>query len=47
MTTYILVKAHCCREWEVVLGEKVGRCGLCGERPTIELEGVYERLEVP
>lgn len=29
--TYI---GRCCREWILALGYPVGRCGLCGERPT-------------
>jgi hypothetical protein len=24
----------CCREWPLAVGIPVGRCGLCGERPT-------------
>lgn len=31
--TYYLYVVKCCREWEVALGFKVGRCGYCGERP--------------
>ena len=26
--------AECCRVWPIVYGYRVGRCGLCGERPT-------------
>lgn len=29
--TYI---GYCCREWVLALGFQVGRCGLCGEKPT-------------
>lgn len=29
--TYI---GECCREWVLASGVPVGRCGLCGERPT-------------
>lgn len=31
--TYI---GRCCREWILATGFHVGRCGLCGERPTYE-----------
>jgi hypothetical protein len=29
--TYI---GYCCREWPLAIGMPVGRCGICGERPT-------------
>lgn len=29
--TYI---GMCCREWDLAVGYPVGRCGLCGEKPT-------------
>ena len=32
---YYLAKAYCCREWSVILGVRIGRCGYCGERPVI------------
>lgn len=32
---YLLVRAECCRVWEVALGFKIGRCGYCGQHPRI------------
>lgn len=29
-----LITVRCCREWEVTPLAKIGRCGLCGKRPT-------------
>jgi hypothetical protein len=36
MTDFPLVIAVCCREWPVALGQRIGRCGFCGERPVID-----------
>lgn len=33
---YHLTEATCCRTWEVAFGFKIGRCGYCGERPTVK-----------
>lgn len=30
--------ARCCRWWPVIALAKIGRCGLCGEIPTINLD---------
>ena len=30
------VTATCCRDWPVVIGVQIGRCGYCGERPEIK-----------
>lgn len=30
LLTYI---GYCCREWVLAAAFRVGRCGLCGERP--------------
>jgi hypothetical protein len=29
----LIVNAYCCRAWPVITVFKVGRCGICGERP--------------
>jgi len=26
--------SYCCREWELIYGARVGKCGLCGQTPT-------------
>ena len=36
MTDFPLAIAVCCREWPVALGQRIGRCGFCGERPVID-----------
>lgn len=36
MTDTIIVIARCCRDWPVLLGNPIGRCGYCGERPVVE-----------
>lgn len=30
---YRIVYWRCCRTWPIALGEPVGRCGLCHQRP--------------
>lgn len=32
---HIVVNARCCRDWPVVPYMRIGRCGLCGERPVV------------
>lgn len=27
--------AVCCRVWQVVVGQRIGRCGRCGEQPQV------------
>lgn len=34
MTSFHTYIGECCVEWPLAAGFKVGRCGLCGERPT-------------
>lgn len=29
-----IVDMQCCRVWPIVLGYTIGRCGLCGQKPT-------------
>lgn len=29
------ITVRCCRDWPAVPGYRVGRCGLCGERPKL------------
>lgn len=36
----LLVKGVCCRVWPMLAFTGIGRCGLCGQRPTVE--GVWE-----
>jgi len=31
--TYLLYYARCCRVHKLVMGYRVGRCGLCGDWP--------------
>jgi hypothetical protein len=40
-STLPTVTAVCCREWEVFLFVKMGRCGYCGEIPEIRIREVY------
>ena len=32
---YLLVRAHCCRDWPVLALTKIGRCGYCGQVPVV------------
>ena len=32
---HVIVYAQCCRIWPIVAFQPLGKCGLCGERPTI------------
>lgn len=45
IVTYI---GFCCREWvlAVTIPSSVGRCGLCGEKPTYLREDDHERVFV-
>ena len=36
----VLYNATCCRDWPVLVTAGLGRCGLCGNRPTIN--GMWE-----
>lgn len=38
MTTFHTYIGECCREWPLAAGYKVGRCGLCNEKPTYKRE---------
>lgn len=31
----LILKAVCCREWDILAGAWWGRCGYCGTRPVI------------
>jgi hypothetical protein len=33
-----VVTAVCCREWPVLLGAPIGKCGYCGRVPVIDWE---------
>lgn len=35
MNADFLLEATCCRRWPVAYGLPIGKCGYCGERPTI------------
>jgi len=41
-----VVTAVCCREWPVVRGYMIRRCGRCGELPKVEEERVWTGGEV-
>jgi hypothetical protein len=47
MTDFPLVIAACCREWPVALGQRIGRCGFCGERPVIDWTLSVPTVELP
>lgn len=32
---YLLVRAHCCRDWPVLALTKMGHCGYCGQVPVV------------
>lgn len=39
----ILVRMACCRVWPIIVGQPLGRCGICGQRPEpIKDEKWYE-----
>lgn len=40
MTEYHTYIGRCCREWILAAGFKVGKCGLCGKRPTFERDDI-------
>lgn len=31
----LILRARCCRDWPVLGLTPMGRCGYCGERPTV------------
>ena len=33
--SFPVVTARCCRDWPVAAFMPIGRCGLCGRRPTV------------
>ncbi len=35
MTDYGIVIGYCCREWPLVIGVQIGRCGICHTRPVV------------
>lgn len=43
----VTVDAVCCRVWPVSPFSRIGRCGLCGQRPVIKNRDSDERAELP
>lgn len=41
----LVVKGVCCRKWPLLAMTRIGKCGLCGERP--EVVGLWLESDSP
>lgn len=45
-TRVLLATGVCCRTWPIAVDYTIGRCGLCGQVPTIDSDQLIEQIYI-